>query len=604
MKRFLSATIFLLIIGISFSFYFNPQDTSGEVKQYYKNAANQFVKEVAEFEKTIRNSNEKLIRQQFLRVRIAYKKIELFTEYFYPFYATRLNGPPISFFEEADPDKGEQQPAGMQLIETYIYHGFSGNKKLLQREVHELLRNATEMLIVEPSFDLNDNNIFDAVMEELYRITALGITGFDSQMAANSLAETAIALESIRQVVDIYSKQIDRKLPGHAWKISKLLKKSAEYLRHNNFNSFNRMAFIRDCMNPLAALTGKYKNAEKYIDNQSPLFYSAIKKNNTLFNPTAFDPYRFLDDYSSSPSKFELGRKLFFEKRLSSNAKRSCADCHQPQKGFTDGLQTSRTLDGHSFLPRNAPTLWNAALQRNLFMDSRGRNLEDQVLQVLNNANEMHGSAKETSEKIILEKEYSSMYKQAFPGTKSDKTVENICNAIASFERTLIALNARFDQHMRGDNILSGNEVNGFNLFMGKAKCGTCHFMPLFSGSKPPRYYFIESEVLGIPAKAGQKPARPDSDSGRYLVTKALLHLFAFKTPGIRNVALTAPYMHNGVFKTLEEVVDFYNEGGGKGLNIDLSNQSLPFEKLGLSANEKRDIILFMKTLTDTSTSY
>jgi cytochrome c peroxidase len=157
---------------------------------------------------------------------------------------------------------------------------------------------------------------------------------------------------------------------------------------------------------------------------------------------------------------------------------------------------------------------------------------------------------------------------------------------------------------MNGKPAMTKNEINGFNLFMGKAKCGTCHFMPLFSGAKPPRYYYMESEVIGVPSTVKKINAKLDADSGRYLSTRYPIHQFSFKTSTLRNIALTAPYMHNGVFKTLEEVVDFYNEGGGKGLHIAPPNQSLPFDKLNLTPQEKKDIISFMKTLTDTSNKY
>lgn len=157
---------------------------------------------------------------------------------------------------------------------------------------------------------------------------------------------------------------------------------------------------------------------------------------------------------------------------------------------------------------------------------------------------------------------------------------------------------------MQGKQTLNKKEVGGFNLFMGKAKCGTCHFIPLFNGAKPPRYFYLESEVIGVPATQDKKNARLDGDSGRYLVTGYPIHTFSFKTATLRNIALTAPYMHNGVFNSLEEVVDFYNEGGGKGLDIAPKNQSLPFEKLDLSKGEKRDLICFLKALTDTTGRY
>ena len=136
---------------------------------------------------------------------------------------------------------------------------------------------------------------------------------------------------------------------------------------------------------------------------------------------------------------------------------------------------------------------------------------------------------------------------------------------------------------------------------MGKAKCGTCHFLPLFSGAKPPRYYYIESEVIGVPATPNKKNAQLDKDLGRYAITGLSLHKFSFKTPTIRNAALTAPYMHNGVFNTLEEVIDFYDNGGGKGLGIAPANQTLPFDQLHLTEGEKRDLISFIKSLTDTT---
>jgi cytochrome c peroxidase len=154
---------------------------------------------------------------------------------------------------------------------------------------------------------------------------------------------------------------------------------------------------------------------------------------------------------------------------------------------------------------------------------------------------------------------------------------------------------------MRGKQVLNQNEINGFNLFMGKAKCGTCHFMPLFSGAKPPRYYYNESEVIGVPDTKNKVNAILDEDEGRFAVTGIPIHKFAFKTNTLRNIALTAPYMHNGVFKTLDEVLEFYNNGGGKGLKIAPGNQTLPFEKLNLSKTEQQYIISFLKTLTDTN---
>ena len=175
-----------------------------------------------------------------------------------------------------------------------------------------------------------------------------------------------------------------------------------------------------------------------------------------------------------------------------------------------------------------------------------------------------------------------------------------IANAIASYIRSLVTCNTRFDQYMRGDETkMNASEKNGFNLFAGKAKCATCHFIPLFNGLVPPTFTETESEVLGVP-KTRSKHTVLDEDLGKFNFTRSEIHKHSFKIPTLRNIELTAPYMHNGVFKTLEEVVEFYKKGGGKGLHIAPSNQTLPFDKLSLTKKEVRDIVAFMRTLTDT----
>ena len=152
---------------------------------------------------------------------------------------------------------------------------------------------------------------------------------------------------------------------------------------------------------------------------------------------------------------------------------------------------------------------------------------------------------------------------------------------------------------------LSASEKRGFNLFAGKAKCATCHFIPLFNGLVPPDFTETETEVLGVPRNKTRTSAVLDPDPGKYEISRSIIHKNAFKTPTLRNIELTAPYMHNGVFDTLEEVMEFYNEGGGAGLNIAPENQTLPKDKLNLTKKETADIVAFMKALTgDSAASY
>ncbi|MEO7308082.1 MAG: cytochrome c peroxidase [Ferruginibacter sp.] len=601
-KIFVTGALFFCVASLSF-FTKQPPVPANMVKRFYKEQALVLEQEIKYFDQLIATGNEKKLQQQFFKIRVAYKKIESIVTYYFDFSALKLNGPPIPFFEEEEPDLGMQQPTGMQLIEGLLFPGYSAaSKKKLKALTDELLVETRAMEQTTEWFEFNDEYIFDAVMEELYRVTALGITGFDAQASMNGLPECSAALNGVSKVLGYYKGSLYQVLGNKSARLQKLLTASQHYLDDNpGFNSFNRMYFIRQYMNPVTALVGEVKKKRGFVDNRSPLFYSMIIKDNSLFSPGVFDVNKYLDDNTTSKEKVELGQKLFYESALSSDGKRSCASCHNPAKAFTDGLATSTALDGHSLLTRNAPTLWNAALQRNLFLDNRSFSLEDQVMQVLNNAKEMHGSALDASNKIIQQKGYKELYAKAYENASPDMAAVNICNSIACFERTLIALNSKFDKQMRGADVLTKDEVNGFNLFMGKAKCGTCHFTPLFSGSKPPRYYYNESEVIGVPEKNNSVNSNLDPDEGRFAATQVLIHKFSFKTPTLRNIALTAPYMHNGVFATLKQVIDFYDKGGGKGLHIAPSNQSLPFEKLSLSLKEKNDIILFLKTLTDTT---
>jgi cytochrome c peroxidase len=607
MARYLLIVSALSLVIFSLSFSNVPDLTAAQrVKKNYLEKLDTLIVEIKELGVAAGAEDNRKLQTQFLSVRASYKKLESLIGYYFESYVARLNGPPIPYFEESEAYIMENEALGMQVIEGFIFQKQnSRNDSAMKYQLDELVRYAIELSTVHEAMDISDENLFDAFIEETYRITALGITGFDSQTAQNSLPECAAALEGLLHFLFFYQSLFEEKSPGTYQQLETIFKDAVTYLEKNSdFNRFDRLTFIVKYLNPITKIIGDFIIINDWSANKSAQYLSAVRKNGTLFAPGAFNVSRFLGDYTNTPNKVEFGRQLFFEKQLSSNNKQSCASCHQPEKAFTDGLKTSEALDGHSLLKRNAPTIWNAALQRNLFADSRGRGLEDQVLQVLNNSKEMHGSAKAVAEKVLSIKKYSDLYKEAYPKAKAEDAVNNICNAIACYERTLIALNSKFDRHMNGEAALNKNETNGFNLFMGKAKCGTCHFMPLFSGAKPPRYFYIESEVLGVPSTADKKKAQLDSDSGRYLITQSPVHLFSFKTPGLRNVALTAPYMHNGVFNTLEEVVDFYNHGGGQGLGIAPPNQTLPFEKLSLTKKEKKDLVAFMKTLTDTTSAY
>ena len=196
---------------------------------------------------------------------------------------------------------------------------------------------------------------------------------------------------------------------------------------------------------------------------------------------------------------------------------------------------------------------------------------------------------------------YRHLFHKAFHQTEDTAiTYYGVLKALSEYERTLVSLNSRFDQYLRGDKTqLSPDEIRGYTLFAGKALCGSCHFFPLFNGLVPPFYNDQEFEVIGVPQNKLNREL--DADSGRYHISKNRIHLASFKTPGIRNIDLTGPYMHNGIYQSLDEVIDFYKKGGGAGLGIAVGNQTLPFDSLQLSTQETMQLKKFLLSLTDRS---
>ncbi|MEO7393551.1 MAG: cytochrome c peroxidase, partial [Chitinophagaceae bacterium] len=373
-------------------------------------------------------------------------------------------------------------------------------------------------------------------------------------------------------------------------------------LTNNSFNKFDRLVFIKKYIIPLfASLTNiRDKSGIGYSTGLMPVKPQSENIFDTgFFNIDFFSPN---ERYRLTTDRIVLGRQLFFDPILSGNKKRSCATCHLPEKAFTDGLPTALSIDGNSYLSRNTPTLLNSSLQTKQFFDSRTSTLENQLSDVVHNSKEMKGSLQNIIPELKKSSGYISQFLIAYKNEIEPISQYNIANAIASYIRSLVALNAPFDKYMQGDESkMNMAEKNGFNLFTGKAKCATCHFIPLFNGLVPPVFGETESEVIGVPKTKKKNPALLDDDLGKNIFTQSAIHKHSFKTPTLRNIELTAPYMHNGIFNTLEEVMSFYNNGGGAGLKIAPDNQTLPANKLKLTKKEIADIIAFMKTLTDTA---
>lgn len=284
-------------------------------------------------------------------------------------------------------------------------------------------------------------------------------------------------------------------------------------------------------------------------------------------------------DNATTAEKVELGRLLFFDPVLSVNNDIACATCHHPDLGFSDGQAASIGASG-KLLPRSAPTLWNSVYQQVLFWDGRAASLEEQAQIAVTHGDEMGSDAAAVAAELQAIPTYGEMFDQAFGGGTAAVTLDNAVKAIAAFERTLISHSSPFDQYAAGNfDSLTPPQRRGLNLFRSAAtRCFECHAAPTFSNGT--------FRVIGV----------PDDDPGRAGVASDAPQ-GAFKVPTLRNIALTAPYMHDGSLATLEEVVDFYADGGGRAHGMsDVDQFVLGFE---LSDQEKADLIAFLYALTD-----
>ena len=307
-------------------------------------------------------------------------------------------------------------------------------------------------------------------------------------------------------------------------------------------------------------------------------------------------------DNPTTPEKVELGKLLFFDPILSDDNTLSCAHCHHPHLGFSDGLPRSRGRGGKGAgrertggieLTRGAPTLWNTVYNHRQFWDGRAAHLEEQARMVITTPEEINADPAELVRELKAIPEYRALFDKAFGGKDGEAiTFKNITYALAAFQRTLVSFNSRFDRYAAGDgSALSPQEKRGLKLFLSpKTRCNECHGIPTFANR--------DFKVIGVPdPKDGPADvAKPEAERGRGGGPNG-----AFKIPTLRNIALTAPYMHNGVFETLEEVLDFYAGGGGRGLGLDVPLQDDKIRKFTLTPQEKADLIAFLLALTDES---
>ncbi len=533
------------------------------------------------------------VKKHFHHSRTYFKKIEPIVSALDSENYGFLNQPNILKIEEDDfTDVKIKKPSGYQVLEEEIYT--EAIDSIIVKKHLNLVSNRLKLIQKNISFShLKSYHFLWLFRKSCIRIALTGITGFDSPVLENSLEESRIVYRSLKTYLAIFEDEFHDPQLLKNWNDE--IEASIKDL-NGNFNSFDRYHFIKNHTHKQLSMWNQMVDDWKV----SFPFELAVKNDaNSLFSSKTFNLTYFSDRNSGkiTSEKIALGEKLFYDKNLSAEKKISCASCHHKEKAFTDGKKISPGVT------RNSPTLLYAALQRAFFYDKRAGSLEGQIISVVENKSEFHTDLTSLENNIKKDSTYVRYFAKTYPNKKI--TNVEIRNAIANYIRSLTPFDSKFDRNINDiERSITKNEINGFNLFNGKAKCATCHFAPVFNGTVPPNYKESEVELIGVPQQNDTLDAVISPDLGRYYVYKTLERKHFFKTSTIRNANKTAPYMHNGVYTTLEEVIDFYNRGGGNGIGIEQEYQTLPPDKLNLTDQEINDIIDFIKTLDDNSLNH
>lgn len=542
------------------------------------------------------------LRKTLRETRNSFKEVEFYVAYHYPeFTKNHLNAAPLFHIEAAGTTSYTLPPEGLQVLDEMVFSDEANEKKDEIKAITDFLFNSYASFYLSSMKNgiSKGNNKTLPLRIELIRIYSLGVTGFDTPGSLNISEEAEHAFTGMKKYIqdDSYFKNYNTE------KANLLFTAGIRYLSENkDFETFDRIEFYKKFIQPLYQELGSWDGRADDLKE----FSGWNPASTNFFSSDFLDPYFYtlLKNDEDNEALRKLGKQIFYDQNVSDNGKMSCATCHLPENAFTDlKVKSQSNVDGKTVL-RNSPTLYNAVFAKRFFYDLRAFYLEQQAEHVIYNKDEFNTSYDNIIKKLNANPEYKKAFKIAFK--KGNINRENFSKALSSYVASLYSYESDFDQFMRNEKEISSDVKKGFNLFMGKANCATCHFAPNFSGLVPPFFNENESEVLGITAKPlSDKPLELDADKGRInspvKKENSWIYENSFKTVTVRNIALTKPYFHNGTFGTLEEVLEFYNEGGGEGLGLKINNQTLAADKLNLTPKEIKQIIAFLNSLTDIS---
>jgi len=549
------------------------------------------------------------LKEAHLQTRLAFKRVEALLEYYDRSAVRRyLNGAPLPSVDRKAPGVTVLEPEGLQVLDELVFSESPYTERVgILNLVDQLNVNYNSLQASLKRVSITHRHVMEACRLEAIRIFTLGLTGFDTPASGAALEEARVSQEAIFRMLQAYRPLLLEDIAPLADSLSRLESRANDLLgAADDFDSFDRLSYLLQVTNPLLEIIGRIQQhlgieyGEEAGDPSRALNHHA----GNLFAPDILNETWFSKQFDTirQEERRALGRFLFYDPLLSATGTASCATCHAPEKAFTDGYDRSPALNGIGKTLRNVPTLLHSLYAEHYFLDLRESFLERQMKHVVLDEKEFNTDFFRMAESLDASAEYRDLFRSAFPGENIDQGT--ISRALAAYVASLAGWQSPFDRYVRGEGELPPAARRGFNLFMGKAACGTCHFAPVFNGTVPPLYEESESEVLGVPDRPDTLHMRLDPDPGRYTSGKphdeAPFYRHSFKTTTVRNAAITAPYMHNGVYASLREVLDFYNRGGGAGMGLDVPYQTLPADPLGLTDAELLDLEAFMQSLTDT----
>jgi cytochrome c peroxidase len=610
--------IFILIVTsfliLTLSMSFTKSDDKGVYFTEYLNRLDKFRQAEIRLLSTIEtcdiNTKKGLekIRVEINRAREYLKGSDFWFRYLDGNLYRKINGPlPVEWetevFEKYEKPY-KREGAGLSLAALYIEEEVIEKDSLMQ-----LIKSSLEAVNAYATDSITQrvtsyhhfylcNRLF------LFNLASIYTTGFECPDTSIIIPELLVLMTGTEKIYRAFNTSFPAVPLGE--KYLSLYNDAIAFVKAQprDYSNFDHFSFIKNFVNPLFGYNQQAIQEYRVI-SRSTMDYSINNGNGSVFNKNLYNGLnpkgvflRVTDDKALAEIE-NAGQLLFYDPILSGNNKRSCASCHKPAEYFTDTINAaSLQYNQLDFLTRNSPSLVNTVYNQLAMLDGRHISLKDQARAVITNPEEMGSDEQSVVEKVLSCPDYKKMFKKLLRHTPLEKSItfDHITSAITLYYSKFSRYTAPFDEAMNTNKELPEGAKRGFNLFMSKAGCATCHFVPQFNGVKPP-FVSSEFEVLGVPADTAYRQLSPDK--GRFGVNPAKETMNAFRTGSLRNSAHTGPYMHNGIFKTLNEVLDFYVAGGGVGKRLTVNNQTLSPDSLHLTKTEKGYVIEFIQSLNE-----